>query len=111
MENYFYAQLGDEIKSSYRKIKSRMIERFSSAQTRCEKKAELFALKQHDCETLEKYIKKLEGRRSRLYQSDLISEQKLDILINGLDDSLKPAAILKQLKSFKDATEYLMLKN
>ncbi|MEO0683463.1 MAG: hypothetical protein AAFY76_00045, partial [Cyanobacteria bacterium J06649_11] len=78
--NYFYAQLGDDIKTSYTKLKAAMIERFSSAQTRCKKKAELFALRQDDCDSLEQYIEKLEDIS---YQLDLTSEQKLDILING----------------------------
>ena len=37
-----------------------MIERFSSAQTRCKKKAELFALGKDNCVTLEQSIEKLE---------------------------------------------------
>ena len=106
--NYFYAQLGDDVKASYTNLKSAMVERFSSAQTRCKKKAELFALRQNDCDTLEQYIEKLEDIS---YQLDLTSEQKLDILINGLNDNLRPAAILKQFKTFEDATEYLTLKN
>ena len=106
--NYFYAELGENIKSSYKELKAAMIKRFSSAQTRCKKKAELFALKQNDCVPLEKYIEKLEDLA---YQLDLTSEQKLDILINGLDDNLRPAAIMKQFKSFEDATEYLILKD
>ena len=68
----------------------------------------MFALKQNDCVTLEKYIEKLEDLA---YQLDLTSEPKLDILINGLDDNLRPTAIMKQFKSFENATEYLMLKD
>ena len=72
---------------------------------------ETTTLKQNDCDTLERYVEKLEDLA---YQLDLTSEQKLDILIKGLDDGLRPAAIMKQFKSFKDfkaSKEYLMLKD
>ena len=38
--NYYYVELTDDVKASYKKLKAKMIERLSSAHTRCKKKAE-----------------------------------------------------------------------
>ena len=42
---------------------------------------------------------------------NITTEQKLDTLINGLNNRLKPSAIMKQFIDYEDAVKYLMLKD
>ena len=105
---FFYDQLDNNVKKSYQRLKSAMLERFSSAQMRCKMKAELYKLKQENCESLEDYIIRLEEIS---FQLDLTSEQKLDALLNGLNDSLRRSATMKQFTTFEEAVNYVTLRD
>ena len=65
----------------------------------------MYSLKQNNFETLEEYIEKLE---EMAYVLNITTEQKLDTLINGLNNRLKPSAIMKQFIDYEDAVEYLI---
>ena len=68
----------------------------------------MYPLKLNNFETLEEYIEKLEELE---YVLNITTELKLDTLINGLNNRLRPSAIMKQFIDYEDAIEHLMLKD